>query len=167
MRWEELDQESCSLARALSVVGDRWTLLVLRDCFLRVRRFEEFERRLGITRHILADRLRKLCDADVLRKVPYNERPLREEYRLTEKGLALYPVIHALVDWGDAYMSGQAGAPIIRRHKTCGHVMKQVPTCSVCGEIISPLDIIVEVGPGGQGNELPSSRDGQEGKASS
>src|SRR5690606_39530235 len=90
MRWEELDQQPCSLARTLAVVGDRWTLLVLRDCFLGIRRFDEFEKRLGITRHVLADRLKKLVDHGVLIRVPYQQRPLREEYRLTERGLALH-----------------------------------------------------------------------------
>ena len=148
MRWEELDREPCSLARALSVVGDRWTLMVLRECFLRIRRFEEFEQRLGIARHVLADRLKKLTDAGVLEKTPYQERPRREEYRLTEKGLALYPVLVTLLDWGDRYMSGKDGPPLLRRHKTCGHVMQAVPACSECGEPVGPRDVAVERGPG-------------------
>ena len=91
MRWQELDQQPCSLARTLSVVGDRWTLMILRDCFLGIRRFDDFEKRLGITRHVLTDRLKKLVEQGVLSKVPYQERPRREEYRLTEKGLELHP----------------------------------------------------------------------------
>ncbi|HEX5842698.1 MAG TPA: helix-turn-helix domain-containing protein, partial [Pseudomonas sp.] len=76
MRWEELEQQPCSLARTLSVVGDRWTLLVLRESFLGIRRFDEFEKRLGITRHVLAERLKKLVEAGVLDKVAYQQRPL-------------------------------------------------------------------------------------------
>jgi DNA-binding HxlR family transcriptional regulator len=148
MRWEELDREYCSLARSLSIVGDRWTLLVLRECFLRVRRFEEFEQRLGIARHVLADRLKKLTDAGVLRKEPYQERPRREEYRLTEKGLELYPVLLALLDWGDKWLAGPEGAPLLRRHKTCGHVSRAVHICSACGEDLNPRDVTVERGPG-------------------
>ncbi|MEX0838527.1 MAG: helix-turn-helix domain-containing protein [Parvibaculum sp.] len=148
MRWEELDREACSLARTLSVVGDRWTLLVLRECFLRIRRFEEFEQRLGIARHVLADRLKKLTDAGVLEKIPYRERPRREEYRLTEKGLALYPAMLALLDWGDKYMSGKEGPPLLRRHKTCGHVAHAVPSCSECGEPLDARAMTVEAGPG-------------------
>jgi DNA-binding HxlR family transcriptional regulator len=91
MRWNKLEEEACSVARTVSVIGDRWTLLILRDCFLRVRRFEEFQARLGITRPLLASRLRKLVKDFVLAKVPYQQRPLRYEYRLTEKGLDLYP----------------------------------------------------------------------------
>ncbi|MGB5092737.1 MAG: helix-turn-helix domain-containing protein [Parvibaculum sp.] len=144
MRWEDLDREDCSLARTLSVVGDRWTLLILRDCFLRVRRFEHFEQRLGIARHVLADRLRKLTEAGVLAKVAYQERPRRDEYRLTEKGFALYPVLLSLLDWGDRYMSDDKGPPNTRIHKTCGKPMHGVMTCSECGEPVDPRDMSVE-----------------------
>lgn len=155
MRWEELDREPCSLARSLSIVGDRWTLLVLRECFLRVRRFEEFEQRLGIARHVLADRLKKLTDAGVLAKVPYQERPRREEYRLTEKGLDLYPVMLSLLDWGDKWMSGPEGPPVLRRHKACGHVAHAVHNCSECGEPLDARSMTVELGPGAKDAELP------------
>src|SRR5258708_38917112 len=97
MRWNQLRREPCSVARTVSVIGDRWTLLILRDCFLRVRRFEAFEARLGITRHILADRLRKLVKAGGLARTPYQARPRRPENPLTEKGLGLHPVIIAIV----------------------------------------------------------------------
>ncbi|MEA1079066.1 helix-turn-helix domain-containing protein [Marinobacter qingdaonensis] len=148
MRWEELDQEPCSVARTLSVIGDRWTLIVLRDCFLGVRRFEHFEKRLGITRHVLTDRLKKLVQNEVLVKVPYQDKPLREEYRLTEKGLALHPVIMSLVHWGNTYMADERGAPLVHIHKDCGHQMAPVTTCSHCGESVSARDVRVEVGTG-------------------
>ncbi|HEY0438157.1 MAG TPA: helix-turn-helix domain-containing protein, partial [Phenylobacterium sp.] len=93
MQWNELDRQPCSVSRTLSVIGDRWTLLILRDCFLKVRRFDDFQARLGIGRPILADRLQKLVDAFVLTKVAYRQNPTRYEYRLTEKGLDLYPVV--------------------------------------------------------------------------
>ena len=102
MRWNDLADEACPVARGLSVIGDRWTMLVLRDCFLGVRRFEQMQERLGITRHVLADRLRKLEAAGVLRREPYQERPLRHEYRLTDRGKALYPVLVSLIDWANA-----------------------------------------------------------------
>ncbi|MGH7123950.1 MAG: winged helix-turn-helix transcriptional regulator, partial [Stellaceae bacterium] len=89
MRWDEIRGMPCSVARTLSVIGDRWTLLVLRDAFLRTRRFEDFQRQLGVTRHLLASRLRKLVAAGILAKVRYQEKPTRYEYRLTEKGLEL------------------------------------------------------------------------------
>lgn len=150
MRWQELDQQPCSLARTLSVVGDRWTLMILRDCFLGIRRFDDFEKRLGITRHVLTDRLKKLVEQGVLSKVPYQERPRREEYRLTEKGLELHPVILALVSWGDRHMADERGAPVLRVHKACGQVMKPVTVCSECGEAVTARDIRVQVGPGWQ-----------------
>ena len=96
MKWNDLHKEACPVARGLSVVGDRWTMLVLRDYFLGVRRFEQMQDRLGITRHVLADRLRKLEAAGVLRREAYQERPLRHEYRLTERGKALYEVVRQI-----------------------------------------------------------------------
>ncbi|WXL26276.1 helix-turn-helix domain-containing protein [Ectopseudomonas mendocina] len=155
MRWEELDQQPCSLARTLSVVGDRWTLLVLRECFMGVRRFDGFEKRLGVTRHVLADRLKKLTEAGVLDKVAYQERPLREEYRLTDKGRDLYPVIVTLVDWGDRYMSGPEGAPIQRTHRTCGHRMRGVLVCSECAEPLRAGEVTLEEAEAFKGQLLP------------
>ena len=150
MRWEELDQQPCSLSRTLAVVGDRWTLLVLRDCFLGVRRFDQFEKRLGVTRHLLADRLKKLVEHGVLVKVPYQERPLREEYRLTERGLDLHPAMMALVSWGDRHLADERGAPIRHIHKGCGQVMRPVTVCSECAEPVGARDVRVEVGEGWQ-----------------
>ena len=91
MKWNSLEEEQCSVARTVAVIGDRWTLLVLRDCFLRVRRFEDFQARLEVTRHVLADRLKKLVRHGVLRRVPYQSRPKRYEYILTQKGTRSLP----------------------------------------------------------------------------
>lgn len=107
MRWNDLRDESCPVARGLSVIGDRWTVLVLRDCFLGVRRFEQFQERLGITRHLLADRLRKLEAAGVIRREAYQERPLRHEYRLTEAGHELYPVLISLIKWANDHVPAE------------------------------------------------------------
>ncbi len=148
MRWTELDREACSVARTVSVIGARWTLLILRDCFLRVRRFEEFEQRLGITRHILADRLRKLVAAGVLARVAYQERPRRYEYRLTETGLDLHPVLLALVGWGDAHKAGESGRPKLYQHRECGHLFDPVMTCSACGGAVTARNVRVLDGPG-------------------
>ena len=106
MRWDDIDKQVCSVARALSVVGERWTMLILRDAFLGTRRFDQFQGNLGITRHRLAERLGKLVEQGVLVKVPYHDRPLRYEYRLTRKGLGLYPVLMSLSRWGDEWMDG-------------------------------------------------------------
>jgi DNA-binding HxlR family transcriptional regulator len=148
MRWESLAKEDCSLARSLSVLGDRWTLLILRDAFLRVRRFEEFEKSLKIARRVLAERLALLVDEGILARVPYQDNPPRYEYRLTEKGLELYPVIISLVHWGDRYYAGKKGPPLLHTHKTCGHDFRSVLTCSECGEPITAHDVVVHPGPG-------------------
>lgn len=148
MRWNDLGAEDCSLARAISVVGDRWTLLILRDCFLRVRRFEDFQERLGITRPILASRLKKLVDQFVLTKVAYQQRPLRYEYRLTPKGLDLYPVVMALVHWGDVHMAGKKGRPVLHRHGLCDKDFDPVMVCSECGEPLAARQVHVHPGPG-------------------
>ncbi len=148
MRWRDLKDESCSMARTLSVIGDRWTLMILRDCFVGLRRFEQFETSLGITRHVLADRLKKLVDEGVLKKVPYGEAPVREEYRLTERGFDLYPVMLSIVQWGDRHMADERGAPIVRRHAKCGHIVHGKMVCADCGEDLDARDMSVEVGPG-------------------
>lgn len=156
MRWEELEQQPCSLARTLSVVGDRWTLLVLRECFLGTRRFDAFEQRLGITRHLLADRLKALVRAGVLNKVAYQQRPLREEYRLTDKGRDLYPVIMSLVNWGDRYMSDENGPPIRHIHRTCGKPLRAQLVCSECAEPLAPHEVLLEEAPAFEGQLLPA-----------
>jgi DNA-binding HxlR family transcriptional regulator len=141
MRWAEIDRMSCSVARALSVLGDRWTLLVLRDCFLGARRFEHFEASLGISPHLLSTRLAKLVEHGVLERRPYRERPTRFEYRLTEKGRDLYPVIASLVRWGDRWMAGEAGPPVVLTHRTCGHPTTPTLTCSECGERLEAREV--------------------------
>ena len=114
MKWTDLETNWCPVARSLSVVGDRWTLLILRDCFLGLSRFEQFVESLGVTRHILADRLKKLVDAGILEKRAYQQKPVRHDYRLTEKGQELGAALTALRDWGKAHMpirrpAGDAG----------------------------------------------------------
>lgn len=136
MRWDSLDREDCSLARTLAVVGDRWTLMILREAFMGVRRFDDFEARLGIARRVLSDRLAHLVKEGVLRKDAYQERPARFEYRLTEKGLALYPAILSLVHWGDRFYADEGGPPVIHTHKACGHDFRSVLTCSECGDAV-------------------------------
>ncbi len=148
MRWRDLKDEPCSVARTLSVIGDRWTLMVLRDCFMGLKRFEHFEASLGITRHVLADRLKKLVDEGVLKKVPYGEAPVREEYRLTERGFDLYPVVLSIVQWGDKHMADERGAPIVRRHEKCGNPLEGKMVCAECGDELDARDITAEIGPG-------------------
>ena len=148
MRWKDLSEEPCSVARTIAVIGDRWTLLILRDCFLRVRRFDVFEQRLGITRHVLADRLKKLVAHGVLKRVPYQQHPTRYEYRLTQAGLDMYPVLTCLRHWGDRHAAGRNGPPLLFRHRDCGQIFDPVLTCSGCGEPIDPHAVDVLPGPG-------------------
>jgi DNA-binding HxlR family transcriptional regulator len=160
MRWNELSEENCSMARTVSVIGDRWTLLILRDCFLRVRRFEDFQERLGITRPILASRLKKLVDEFVLVKVPYQRRPPRYEYRLTQKGLDLYPIVMAIVHWGDVYMADKKGRPLLHTHDLCGKDFDPVMVCSECADQLSPRQVHVHPGPGAKdARHLPRQTD--------
>ena len=111
--------------------------MILRDCFLWVCRFDAFEERLGITRHVLVDRLRRLVAHGVLKKVPYQQNPVRYEYRLTQAGLDMYPLLACLRHWGDRYAAGRSGPPLLFRHWDCGHVFDPVVTCSGCGD---PID---------------------------
>jgi len=111
MRWKDLNTEACPTARGLSVIGDRWNMLILRDCFLGIRRFDQFQEHLGITRHVLADRLKSLEAAGVLKRVPYQERPLRYDYRLTKMGLDLYPTLLMLIDWANRHLPSEKQSP--------------------------------------------------------
>ncbi|MFT6635793.1 winged helix-turn-helix transcriptional regulator [Alcanivorax sp.] len=156
MRWQDIDQQPCSLARSLAIIGDNWTLLVLRDCFLGVRRFDDFQQRLGVTRHVLSDRLRKLADGGVLEKVAYQERPLRHEYRLTPMGRDLYPVIAHLAQWGDKYLAGDAGPPLVRVHRQCGEPLEAKLQCGHCGDSVEAQDIRLEENPYWAGQLLPT-----------
>src|SRR3984957_6196664 len=148
MKWDELEEEPCSLARTVAVIGDRWSLLILRECFLRKRRFEAFQSTLGITRHLLAERLKKLVRLGVLRRIPYQDSPKRYEYILTQKGLDLYPVIMSIVHWGDTHMVDSRGRPMLHEHKNCGKMFDPVMVCSGCGEPLDPKQVHVHPGPG-------------------
>jgi DNA-binding HxlR family transcriptional regulator len=148
MKWDDLAAEPCSVARTVAVIGDRWTLMILRDCFLGVRRFEDFQTRLGISRTIVADRLKALVDEGVLRKEAYQDRPVRFEYRLTQKGLDLYPVLMAVVHFGDRHYAGAAGPPLLHRHKPCGCDFHPVLTCSECAEPVIAREVETRAGPG-------------------
>jgi len=140
MRWKDVGENRCSVARTLSVIGDPWTLLILRDVFLGIRRFDDFQSRLDVTRHLLADRLKKLVKAGILRREPYQERPTRYEYRLTEKGRDLFPVLMALIKWGDRWMAGPDGPPLEIVHRACGHSMTPEMVCPYCQEPVTARD---------------------------
>jgi DNA-binding HxlR family transcriptional regulator len=134
------DLHDCSIAASLSFVGDRWTLLILRDAFRGVRRFGDFCADLGIARNILTDRLEKLVEAGILVRVPYQERPLRHEYRLTEKGRDLSPALVALMRWGDRWALG-GEPPTLLVHDACGTELEQLLRCPACDVEVTPTHI--------------------------
>ncbi|HET6811999.1 MAG TPA: helix-turn-helix domain-containing protein [Acidimicrobiales bacterium] len=137
----------CSVAQCLEVVGEWWSLLIIRDVFLGVTRFDQFQERLGISRNILQQRLNHLVEADVLKKVPYSEHPPRYDYRLTAQGRDLWPVLTAMRQWGDRYAAPD-GPPLHVVHKACGRVSHAVMTCSSCGERLTGRDVRAVPGPG-------------------
>jgi DNA-binding HxlR family transcriptional regulator len=137
----------CSVAQCLEVVGEWWSLLVVRDAFLGVTRFDDFQERLGISRNVLNQRLGRLVEQGVLVKVPYSEHPPRFDYKLTEKGRDLWAVMTAMRQWGDRYAAPD-GPPLQLIHRNCGHVAEAVMTCSACGEAIGVRDVKAIAGPG-------------------
>ncbi len=147
----------CSVAQCLEVVGEWWTMLIIRDAFLGVTRFEDFQRRLGISRNILQQRLTRLVDSGVLTRVPYSEHPPRVDYRLTDRGRDLWPVLAAMRQWGDAH-AAPAGPPVEVTHKACGSSEPLVLVCPDCGEPVGPRDVTARAGtgrePGALGSQL-------------
>jgi DNA-binding HxlR family transcriptional regulator len=141
VRWSEIGDQDCSVARALSVVGDRWTMLVLREAFMRTRRFEDFQARTGAARPVLAERLKTLVENGVLERRRYSEHPDRYEYRLTPKGRDLYPVVVSLLRWGDRWMADGDRPPVELRHRDCGALIHPELACPSCGEWLDARDI--------------------------
>jgi DNA-binding HxlR family transcriptional regulator len=139
------DQTLCPVARAESVVGDRWTVLILRELFMRMHRFEEIQAQTGATPQMIAARLKKLeADGVVARRV-YNKRPLRHEYHLTDKGEAFYPVILALRAWGETWCkSPREGRALNYTHRVCGKPAGLGPVCRSCGKPLRREDLIAE-----------------------
>jgi DNA-binding HxlR family transcriptional regulator len=139
--------ENCSIARSLELIGERWTLLIIRQAFRGTRRFDDFHRQLGVARNILQARLERLVDADIVRRVQYQERPPRYEYRLTEKGIDLWPVLVALLQWGDRYTAPE-GPPVVLRHRDCGGELDDRRRCVRCGAELAARDVVAVDGPG-------------------
>ena len=140
--------EAESVGRTLELVGERWTLLILREAFFGVRRFGQLARNLNIPRPTLSSRLRTLVDAGLLERVLYAQDPDRHEYRLTAAGRDLFPAIVALMRWGDAHLAGPAGPPIVLRHHGCGEIADPRLTCQHCGQEIDARNVSPEPGPG-------------------
>jgi DNA-binding HxlR family transcriptional regulator len=137
----------CPIAQSLEVIGEWWTPMILRDAFFGVRRFDDFARRLGIARNVLADRLDTLVEGGVLEKQLYDEARGRYDYVLTDKGRALWPVFAALRQWGDEWILGDGNEPVLLEHRTCGHTVTVLPTCSRCGEHLDARSVRAVAGP--------------------
>ena len=134
------EPRTCSVARTLEIVGEKWALLAVREVFLGNRRFDEMVRRTGAPRDTMTARLKTLVAAGVLERRAVSEHPPRFEYRLTEAGLDLYPVIVSLMQWGDRYLTDGDAPPMVLTHN-CGHTLGAVTTCSSCGELIHARDV--------------------------
>ena len=142
----EYENQNCSVAGSLELIGDRWTLLIIRDAFLGIRRFDDLQRHLGVARNVLQSRLERLVDEGIFKRVPYQERPPRFEYRLTRKGVDLWPVLVALMQWGDKHVLG--GPPVVLVHKDCGGKVDDRRTCARCGAALDAWDVEPKLGPG-------------------
>jgi DNA-binding HxlR family transcriptional regulator len=138
----------CPIAKAVDELGDGWTLLIMRDAFRGARRFDDFHRSLGIGRNILTERLRVLVDRGLLSKRPYSDHPPRYEYRLTDKGREVWPVLASMAAWSDQWLNGPEGPPVVYRHQACGHDMHAEVVCSECREPVDVRAMRARRGPG-------------------
>ncbi|WP_063046089.1 winged helix-turn-helix transcriptional regulator [Nocardia pseudovaccinii] len=147
MRRTSFDEMNCSVAQCLEVVGEWWTLLIVRDALFGVTRFDDFRARLGIARNVLTQRLEHLVAHDIMVKVPYQENPVRYDYRLTPKGRSLWQVVNAMRQWGDEWAAPD-GPPVQAVHESCGKTTVIEPVCAECGERVRGQDLSPVDGPG-------------------
>ncbi|MGH3494899.1 MAG: winged helix-turn-helix transcriptional regulator [Sciscionella sp.] len=138
---------ACSIARTLDVIGESWSPLVLRDVWVGMNRFDQLQADLGISRKVLAERLAHLVEQGVLERRPYDARP-RYEYHLTAKGTELVDLLMVMVRWGDKWLAGAAGPPVLYRHHACGEISNVDPRCAHCGEPMHAGDVDLLPGPG-------------------
>ncbi|GAA4005252.1 helix-turn-helix domain-containing protein [Allokutzneria multivorans] len=139
---------ACSIARTLDVIGEPWSPLILRDVYVGMTRFEQMQQDLGISRKVLTERLKWLVEQEVLERREYSSRPPRFEYVLTGKGAELCDLLMVMVRWGDRWTAGEAGPPVLYRHRACGQIAHVEPCCSACGEPMHATDVDVLPGPG-------------------
>ncbi len=142
-----LSSQTCTIARAAALVGDEWTIMILREMFLGTRRFDDFLRQTGMSSHLLSQRLKKLEIAGIVRRTAYSQRPPRYEYRLTEMGRTLWPVVISLKQWGDRWLC-DGETPVTLMHKGCGAVTEPRMTCPECGEPMNAIDSEVRLSTG-------------------
>jgi DNA-binding HxlR family transcriptional regulator len=147
--------ENCTIGRAMTILGERWTVVVLREVFSGIRRFDDMRERTGIPRQVLTNRLATLVDQGVLRRVPYQDpgSRSRDEYRLTPKGLDLYPVLVAVREWGDRYLADPEGPPLVTEHRECGAPVRIQLRCDAGHDLESPREVVPRPGPGARRRE--------------
>lgn len=148
MRWQDTHSQPCSIARSMSIFGDRWTLLIIRQVFMGIRKFSSIQTSLGLSKHRLSDRLSRLVDEGILYKEPYDSARRRFQYKLTDKGLELHPIIVAIAQWGDKWLADEDGKPIEYVHKSCGKKAKPMLRCTECNEDITAYNTSAIPGPG-------------------
>jgi DNA-binding HxlR family transcriptional regulator len=147
MERKSFSEMDCSVAQCLEVVGEWWSMMIVRDTFMGVTRFEDFQKRLGISRNILRERLNSLVEAGVLERVPYSEHPPRYDYKLTQKGKDLWPILTAMRQWGDQY-AAPSGPPVELVHRSCGETTHAEMSCAWCGERLTYRNVKAIAGPG-------------------
>lgn len=140
-------RDACPVGATLAVIGERWTMHVLREAFLGVRRFDELRRNTGMARNILSDRLNRLVGEGILRRELYSEHPPRYEYRLTRKGADLYGVLIELMKWGNRWAPNEDGPALLLRHRECGAVVEPTLACPECGEAVHARNLEAIPGP--------------------
>jgi DNA-binding HxlR family transcriptional regulator len=141
---------ACSIARTWDVIGEPWSPLIVRNIYMGIGRFDQLQESLGISRKVLAERLRWLTETGVLERREYSARPPRHEYVLTAKGLELFEVLMVMVAWGDKWLAGEAGPPVLYRHQGCGQIGHAELVCSACGDPMHAAGIDVLPGPGSE-----------------
>lgn len=147
MQRTQFGDMACSIARTLDVIGEPWSPLILRDVWVGISRFDQIQADLGISRKVLTERLNHLVDSGVLQRRPYDARP-RHEYHLTEKGAELIDVLVVMAGWGDRWLAGEAGPPVLHRHRACGTIGHAQLRCEHCGQSMRGADIEPLPGPG-------------------
>ena len=154
MKRTSVKDVNCSIAQCLEVIGDWWTPLIIRDLLLGVRRFDDLQERLDISRNVLTQRLELLVANQIVERRRYQDRPPRFDYVLTERGRDLWPIMQAMKQWGDRWEAPN-GTPVQLVHHTCGHIATVVPTCSACGEELRIGEMHTVLGPGAGPEPLP------------
>lgn len=147
MKKSQLGERRCSATRALAAIGDAWSFLIVRELFLGSRRFEEFQTQTGASPTTISRRLAHLVEHGIVRRVPYQQHPPRDEFHLTRKGVDLWPVLVALTGFGDRWEQPRATAPLKLRHKACDHAMQPRFVCSECGEAVTAADCSADLSP--------------------